>query len=80
MSDQLKVFGAGPFLRNYKPYLDQTCLDDASKDGHYQMLDLTYILQKSDKVKVLGADPFPSNYKPYPDQTCMDDASRDGHY
>lgn len=32
----VKVVGASPFSRNYKPYLDQTCMDDASMDGHYQ--------------------------------------------
>ena len=31
-SDQVKVLGTGLFLRNYKLYLDQTCMDDVSKD------------------------------------------------
>lgn len=31
----VKVLEASPFPSNYKPYLDQTCMDDASRDGNY---------------------------------------------
>lgn len=34
MSEQVKVFEAGLFKSRYKPYVQQTCVDDTSKDTH----------------------------------------------
>ena len=34
MSEQVKQNGTGPFLPNYKSYINKTCMDDASEDAH----------------------------------------------
>ena len=48
------------FPGNYKPCLNQTCLDDASRDGYYQTCFGCWIWPTF---------LFPSNYKPYLNQT-----------